>query len=138
MSGITGVDDGGAARGHVLVAEDDPQIRTALFRFMRMQGYTVVAAADGCAAVALARTRPPDIVLLDIGMPGKGGLEVLKELVPEMPDTGFIIITGNEDERVALTCLRLGAFDYLPKPADLDTLAQCVKAWLLARRPPAC
>jgi len=52
-------------------------------------------------ALELARARRPDIVLLDIYMPGKNGVEVLKELAPEMPKTGFIMITGNEDEEVA-------------------------------------
>lgn len=118
----------------VLVAEDDWQSRRSLARFLHALGYAVIEAVDGRAAIALARERKPDIVLLDLAMPGKDGLEVLKELVPALPGTGFIIVTGNEDEKIAAACLELGAFDYVPKPVDLDILSQTIKARLQLQR----
>lgn len=135
MAFIPGRSGEGAARGRglVLVAEDDVKMREALSRFLSLQGYEVIEAADGREAVSLARGRAPDIVLLDIAMPGKNGLEVLKELVPEMPATGFIMVTGNEDEELARSCLRLGAFDYVPKPVDMEVLAHSIRARFLAR-----
>ena len=130
--------DGGAAPGGglVLVADDNTRMRKLLVRFLSSLGYTVIEAEDGLAAIALARERTPDIVLLDLFMPGKTGLEVLKELVPGMPGTGFIIVTGNQDEETAASCLRSGAFDYITKPLDMYSLAQSVKAWLLSHGTP--
>ncbi len=128
MTGTPGTKNSGSL---VLVAEDDGQARRSLVRFLHSQGHDVIEAADGRAAIALARERKPDIVLLDLAMPGRDGLEVLKELVPVLPDTGFIIVTGNEDEKIASFCLELGAFDYVPKPVDFDLLSQTIKARLL-------
>ncbi|MBI4349886.1 MAG: response regulator [Elusimicrobia bacterium] len=130
------INDRGAASGGglVLVADDDPQVRKMLVRFLSSLGYTVIEAADGLAAIALALERIPDIVLLDLSMPGKTGLEVLKELAPGMPGTGFIIVTGNDDDEAAASCLRFGAFDYIPKPMSMSCLARSVKTWLLGRR----
>lgn len=128
---------GGGAResGLVLVADDDRRLRSVMERFIASKGYEVLEAADGREAIALARERDPDIILLDIIMPVKNGLDVLKELVPRMPGTAFIIVTGNGDEEVARSCLGLGAFDYLPKPVDLEVLAHTMKARLLVQRP---
>lgn len=153
MTGTTGTDDSSAPRkeqgtaaavsepsvktGLVLLAEDEEQVRNGLSRFLSAQGHTVIEAKNGNEAVSLARERNPDLVLLDITMPGKNGIEVLKELVPGMTGTGFIMVTGNEDEETALSCLQLGAFDYLPKPVDLEALAHCVNAWLMLHKPAA-
>jgi len=137
MAPIPGTDPGRAPRGQrlVLVAEDDVPMRIVLVRFLSSLGYAVIEAADGCAAISIARGRAPDIVLLDISMPGKDGVEVLKELSPVLPNTGFIMVTGNEDEGVALSCLRSGAFDYVLKPVDMDCLAHSIKNWLLLHVP---
>ena len=138
MSLINGIRGKGMApgRGLVLVAEDDAGMRTLLTRFMSAQGHEVIEAVDGQAAIALAREKAPDIILLDLGMPVKNGLEVLKELVPSMPGTVFIVVSGNGDEKVARSCLDLGAFDYVAKPVDLEALANTVKARLLAPKQP--
>ena len=127
----TSKDGAERGRGLVLVAEDDEQIRTLTARFLTSMGYVVVEAADGRAAVDLARGSVPDIILLDIDMPGKNGMEVLGELAPGMPNTGFIMVTGNGDEQIALACLRLGAFDYVSKPVELKCLVHSMKVWLL-------
>ncbi|OGS04368.1 MAG: hypothetical protein A3J70_14800 [Elusimicrobia bacterium RIFCSPHIGHO2_02_FULL_61_10] len=131
-----GTNEGGEKResGLVLVADDDRRMRSALSRFIASKGYEVLEAADGLQTIALAREKAPDIILLDIKMPVKNGLEVLKELAPLLPGTGFIIVTGNGDEELARSCLGLGAFDYVPKPVDLEILAHTIKARLLVRR----
>ena len=115
----------------ILMIDDDAAQRAILQRFLSPLAYEVLEAGGGAEALELARARRPDIVLLDIYMPGKNGVEVLKELAPEMPKTGFIMITGNEDEEVARDCLKFGAFDYISKPIDLHTLEKTIKARLL-------
>jgi YesN/AraC family two-component response regulator len=64
-------------------------------------------------------------------MPGKDGVEVLRELVPELPYTGFIMLTGNEDKKVAQACLKIGALNYLAKPADMAAIDELIKGWIL-------
>ena len=81
----------------------------------------------------LAGEKKPDIVLLDINMPKNNGLEVLRKLVPEMRGTGFIMISGNDDENVARDCLTYGAFDYVSKPLNLDVLEKVITSRLLPR-----
>lgn len=127
----TGPAPGAAVR--VLIADDDVQIRAVLCRFLSSLSYETLEAKDGAEALELARAQSPDIVLLDINMPKKNGLEVLKELAPEMPKTGFMMITGNEDEAVARECLKFGAFDYISKPINLSTLGVILKTRLLVQ-----
>ena len=122
------------AKPLLLVADDDPAILRLLGRFIESLGYAVELAEDGEVAIAMARARKPDIALLDIFMPKKDGIEVLKELAAELPGTGFIMITGNEDEEVARACLRMGAFDYIPKPVNLLALENTIKARLLLQK----
>ena len=117
----------GGPRGLILVADDDEAIIKVLQQALTQAGHKVITAADGIAAERLAREKRPDITLLDVYMPGKDGLDVLKDLVPEMQGKGIMMITGNEDEDVARNCLRLGAFDYLPKPINLDALAEMIR-----------
>lgn len=121
----------GGKRPLVLVVDDEASLRAILRRFLDGIGCDSIEAADGLKAVSLARARRPDLVLLDISMPEKTGVEVLRELAPEMPETGFMMITGNEDEELARDCLGLGAFDYASKPLNLDTLRDTIKARLL-------
>jgi DNA-binding response OmpR family regulator len=125
---------GGKKKGVILVADDDAMILNLLDRFLSSAGYEVLRALDGDTAVDMARERKPDILMLDIFMPGKDGLDVLKELRAEMPQTGFVMITGNDDEEVARTCLRMGAFDYISKPINLSSLENILKARLLLQK----
>lgn len=118
-------------KGLVLVADDDAAMANAVVRFLVSSGYECLQAGDGERAVELARAYRPDIVLLDIAMPGKDGVEVLRELVPELPYTGFIMLTGNEDKKVAQACLKIGALNFLAKPADMATLGDLIRGWIL-------
>lgn len=121
-------------QGTVLVADDDESILNLLDRFLTSLGYKVLRAKNGDEAIKLSLSQKPDIVLLDIFMPDKDGIHVLKELGPQMPGTGFLMITGNDDEEVAKTCLRLGAFDYIPKPLNLACLESTVNARMLLQK----
>ncbi|OGS07284.1 MAG: hypothetical protein A2270_08645 [Elusimicrobia bacterium RIFOXYA12_FULL_51_18] len=120
----------GPVSGRVLIVDDDAETRMVLRRFLSSLFCETLEAAGGTEALELARAKRPDIILLDINMPKKDGVEVLRELSQEMPETGFIMITGNEDDEVARECLELGAFDYVSKPVNLATLCGIIKSRL--------
>jgi DNA-binding response OmpR family regulator len=124
----------GPSKGLVLIADDDTAIINVLSRYLTSLGYEVLTALDGEKAVELALEKRPDIALLDIFMPKKDGLAVLRELAEELPGTGYMMITGNEDEEVAKACLNSGAFDYIQKPVNLDMLGQIIKARLVLQK----
>lgn len=119
------------SKGLVLVVDDDAAMTQAVSRFLVSRGYETIQAGDGGRGIELARSRRPAIVLLDITMPGKDGVAVLRELVPEMPGTGFIMLSGNEDETVARACRKIGALAYINKPADMETLENLIRAWII-------
>ncbi|MDD2806719.1 MAG: response regulator [Elusimicrobiales bacterium] len=114
----------------ILVADDDSAMRGVLKKFFSGAGYDVITAADGIAAERLARETRPDIVLLDIYMPRRSGVEVLGTLFRELPGTGIVMLSGNDSEEVARGCLTLGAFDYFSKPVNLEALGASVKGRL--------
>lgn len=120
----------------VLVVDDDPRMADTLVRFLASRGYGTAAAPDGDAAVAAALELKPAVVVLDIGMPGRDGVEVLRELAPRLPRTGFLMLSGNEDENVARACLKIGAFDYLSKPASFEALEAAIKGFLFLNKRP--
>jgi len=111
----------------ILVAEDSMVIRAMLCEQLEDEGYTVIEADDGNAAIERARSERPDAILLDIEMPGLNGLEVL-ELIkadPELRDTPVVFITGRTDTDDMVAGLRAGAHDYLRKPfEDAELLAR--------------
>lgn len=123
-----------AGEGKIVVVDDDDDVRRVLCRFLALEGYAVFPAADGAAGLAAVEKENPDIVMLDISMPGMTGVEVLKELARYRPEIGVVMITGNEDEEMARACLKLGAFDYLAKPVNLGALGTMLKARLYIQK----
>lgn len=117
---------------HILVVDDDPEIVSFVKRGLAYEGYTVATADDGTEALAKALEREPDLVILDIMMPGLDGIEVSKRL-RRASDVPILMLTarGTVADRVA--GLDSGADDYLVKPFFLDELLARVKA-LLRRR----
>ena len=124
----------GKNNGVVLLADDDIPFKRALARLLSDDGYEVLQADDGERAVQLALVRRPDVAVLDISMPGLDGVAVLRELAPELPRTGFIMLSGRDDGDVARACLEIGALDYLTKPADIEKLEGIIGTFLRARR----
>jgi len=124
----------GSASGLVLIADDDESMLGVLASCLRGAGYTVITATDGLTAERLALEQRPDIALLDIFMPGKNGVDVLQTLTERLPDTGVMMVSGNEDEEIARACLSKGAFDYTAKPPNLDALEGAVRARMLIQR----
>jgi DNA-binding response OmpR family regulator len=122
------------ADGQLLVVDDEHEITDLLQEHLRACGYAVDVAHDGLEALQLAAARRPDVVLLDITMPGPDGEAVLARLRAIDPTVAVVMLTGNDDEALARRLLRAGAFDYLPKPFQLEVLERVVAAAVAAGR----
>jgi two-component system, OmpR family, response regulator MprA len=118
----------------VLVVEDDEDIAQALQRSLRMEGYEVRASADGNAAIEDGRAFAPDLVILDLGLPGMDGVEVARVLRAE-DDIPILILTARDALESRIEGLDAGADDYLVKPFERQELLARMRA-LLRRRPP--
>src|SRR5215218_7971883 len=125
---------GEVATGRVLVIEDDAEIADVLRRFLRQEGHEVRTAADGDEALPAAAEFVPDLVILDLGLPGLDGVEVCRRLRSD-GDVPILILTARTELDDRVEGLDGGADDYLVKPFELQELLARVRA-LLRRRPP--
>ena len=106
----------------ILVVDDEVEVCIALKEFFSLREYEVETALDVPTALKVVENFKPHIVLLDIIMPGMGGLDVLKRIRNINPEIGIIMTTAVVDEEIAKSTIRLGAYDYITKPIDLDHL----------------
>jgi two-component system, OmpR family, alkaline phosphatase synthesis response regulator PhoP len=113
----------------VLVVDDEAKIVEVVGDYLRGAGFSVTTAADGEAAVATARARPPDLVVLDLGLPGLDGLDVTREL-RRASAVPIIMLTARREETDRVLGLELGADDYLVKPFSPRELVARVRAVL--------
>jgi two-component system, OmpR family, alkaline phosphatase synthesis response regulator PhoP len=113
----------------VLVVDDEPGIVEVVEDYLRGAGFTVTTAADGEAAVASARARPPDLIVLDLGLPGLDGLDVARTLRRDSA-VPIIMLTARGEETDRVLGLELGADDYLVKPFSPRELLARVRAVL--------
>ncbi|MFJ4925883.1 response regulator transcription factor [Streptomyces sp. NPDC088736] len=125
----------GVDRGRVLVVDDDAAIRRSLERGLRLGGFTVDLADGGRPALDLARTRPPDVIVLDISMPDLDGIEVCRTLRSEDNDIPVLMLSALDETADRIAGLQAGGDDYLVKPFALQELVLRLEA-LLRRRPP--
>ncbi|MFJ8793233.1 response regulator transcription factor [Streptomyces sp. NPDC102462] len=119
----------------VLLAEDDRAIRHALERALTLEGYEVTAVADGVEALAHAHRTPPDILLLDVMMPGIDGLQVCRVLRAEGDRTPILMLTALVETADRIAGLDAGADDYVVKPFDVEEVFARLRA-LLRRTTP--
>jgi two-component system response regulator MprA len=120
----------------LLLAEDDRAIRHALERALTLEGYDVTAVADGEEALAEAHRTPPDVLVLDVMMPGVDGLQVCRELRAEGDRTPILMLTALVETADRIAGLDAGADDYVVKPFDVEEVFARLRA-LLRRRPGA-
>jgi two-component system KDP operon response regulator KdpE len=113
----------------VLVVDDEPQIRRALRAGLRVNGYEVEVEADGEAALDRLALSPPDVVILDLGLPRMDGLEVLDQL-RQWSSVPVIVLSARNDERDKVAALDRGADDYLTKPFGMDELLARIRVAL--------
>lgn len=119
---------------NLLLVEDDPSMRRTLERALARRGARVSSCADGNEALKLWREQPPDVVILDLSLPGLDGLQVLDQARRSQLTTPVLILTARGTVGDRVIGLNSGADDYLPKPFDLDELEARLRA--LARRQP--
>ena len=116
--------------GRLLIVDDEKPVLEVLCEYFESQGHAVESADNGPDAIAAFRRTRPDLVLLDIRMPGMDGVAILERLRALAP-TPVIMVTANEDVALAQRTLQLGAFDYVSKPFDFVHLDRAVTAALL-------
>ena len=127
-----------AEAGRMLIVDDEAPVREVLSDYFVERRFVVMTAANGQEALAAFARERPDVVLLDVRMPGLDGLTVLKRLREVDPGVAVIMVTANEDLTVARETLAVGAFDYVAKPFDFEHLDRAVvTAMIHSARPPA-
>ena len=119
---------------YVLIVDDDPSIRELLSMYLRKEQYEVETAADGEGAMATVARRTPDLVLLDIMMPGMDGYEVCRQIRAQ-GDIPIIFITARDDDIEPIIGLEMGADDYITKPFNTREVVARVRAVLRRNRP---
>src|SRR5229473_7085004 len=118
----------------VLVVDDEDGIRQALDRFLTRLGYRVLQAASGAEALARQAAESPHVMLSDIRMPNMSGVELVPKALAADSDLAIIMLTAIDEPRTAIECLKLGAYDYLIKPVDLDELEMSLQGALRQRQ----
>jgi DNA-binding response OmpR family regulator len=122
------------AKGIILIVDDEEAIRGILSRKLESDGYNCEVAADGKEALWKTFMKDFDLVLMDIKMPGLSGMEALPQIVTNHPDTCVIMMTAVVDTETAVHAMKLGAYDYVTKPFDLDDLGMRVEKALERRK----
>jgi DNA-binding NtrC family response regulator len=101
---------------NILVVDDEPAMRAGMARVLAAAGYQVLTAASGAEALGMMASRPVNLAILDMKMSGMDGVELLKTIGRDHPETRVIMVTGYPDLEAAVACIKLGALDYLVKP----------------------
>lgn len=117
----------------VLIVDDERAVRFALSEILKKSGFQPLEAASGSEAIEMVKADMAEIVLLDIAMPGLNGIETLEELKKINRDIPIIIITGHGDITTAVQAIKLGAYDFLAKPPQVDRLVVTIKRALERR-----
>jgi DNA-binding response OmpR family regulator len=125
------------AKADILIVEDHPTMREAMRLVLEHEGFVIREAADGSSAVQMVREQPPDLLFLDLNIPGKSGADVLRELKgdPETVKVPIIIVTATGEEGKDYV-LSLGADEYFTKPFSPTALLRTVERVLEAREAP--
>ncbi len=111
----------------MLVVDDEVAFANTLAQRLKMRDLQVGTAYDGEEALSKLRNEEPDVVVLDLRMPGMHGMDVLREMKKEYPDIQIIVLTGHGTDKDEAEVKRLGGFGFLNKPADIEALEQKIK-----------
>jgi FixJ family two-component response regulator len=119
--------DSPVSRSEIFVVDDDPAVRETLTLVLTAGGYDVICFADGAALLEVARSRTPAAILLDVHIPGKSGLDILKELHGEDYPAPIFMISGQGDIAMAVSAIKSGAIDFIEKPFRGNEIVTRVK-----------
>lgn len=117
----------------VLVVDDEALVRDLLTQFLQLRGYRVVGAKDGPEALAIVEQSKPDLVILDLLLPGMKGVDVLQALRDKAYSGGVVILTGSHNEELLKDAWALGPQEVLGKPIDLERLLTAIQLVLVCR-----
>jgi DNA-binding NtrC family response regulator len=117
----------------ILIVDDDRSIRRTLEKFLQSEGYEVATAQDAPGAIVVAGENQPDVMLLDLGLPGGSGFDVLAALQDKAGAPAIIVVTARDDMQSTVKAIQLGAYEYMVKPIDIDRLKDVVKSALASR-----
>lgn len=124
---------GASGDSEIYIVDDDPAMLDALTRVLELAGYRVRGFADGAALLAKARLRVPSCILLDVHMPGRSGLDILRQLNAQDYPAPIFIISGKGDIPTAVEAIRSGALDFIEKPFDavavVASIGEAIAAW---------
>jgi response regulator RpfG family c-di-GMP phosphodiesterase len=126
--------EAGPTAQYCLIVDDEPRLRQVLVHLMRNDGFTCLEAGNGEEALAHLEQQPMTLVMSDLRMPKMDGLELLRRIRGRWPDTAVVMITAVADVEVAVSCLAIGAMDYLTKPFHLEEVRARVAQALEKRR----
>jgi DNA-binding NtrC family response regulator len=118
----------------ILVVDDDQSIAIAFERFLRHEGHACIVASNAEDAMRMVGERDPDLVVMDIRMPGVDGLQALQQLRSRYPDLYVVMMTAYGTSQTSIDAIRSGAFEYLTKPLDLNQLRTVIGQALAAKR----
>ncbi len=108
----------------VLIVDDEEELVSALEERLNLRGFQARGVTTGAEALTHLEETPCDVVLLDVKMPGLGGLEVIKKIKNHYPNLEVILLTGHGSAQDAERGMELGAYDYLMKPVKIEVLSQ--------------
>ena len=111
---------------HILIVDDEKNIVSSLTGILTDEGYEVSKTGDGVEALEIIQEDPPDLVLLDIWLPGMDGIEVLKTVKAYHPEIEVVIMSGHGTIDTAVKATKLGAQDFIEKPFSLDRITQSI------------
>ena len=117
------------------MVEDETPIRKMLFKFLQTQGYTVFSAANGWEALEQVHKESPEIMLLDVNMPGMNGLEVLQQLKQQNKQLKVIMMSGTSTPEIRKSAMELGVMEFLDKPLTLQKLKESIAKILVNSHP---
>lgn len=118
--------------GKILIVDDEPDIVEFITYNLKSKGYNIVTAHDGAEAIRKAKEFRPDLILMDVMMPNKDGIQAVRELrqLPDFEQTAIIFLTALNDEKSEIAGLQVGADDYITKPIKPELLATRINAAL--------
>ncbi len=122
------------SKGRILIVDDDVNTVQTVSRLLHDEGCDMASAGSGLHAVHEAQTMPPDVVLLEWWLPGCDGMETLRQLRRDVPETAVVMMSGHGSLRMAVKAMQLGAVDYLEKPLTADSVLKTVQRAVLQRQ----